>query len=171
MRTENLTTETRRRTFVFGEAALISTGLDSIVVAEMKFLRAQGVLDFRPALAPVEQNMTRAQTTFFLLLIVIALALPPATVAQNDGASLYKLHCVKCHGENGTAKTAAAQKMKVANLLSDEVQKQSDDQLFDSIARGTRHKEYPHAFKYRGLSDSQIRKLVAYIRELPKTTK
>jgi len=67
--------------------------------------------------------------------------------------------------------TRTAQKMKVANLRSDEVQKQSDNQLFDSIARGTRHKEYPHAFKYRGLSDSQIRKLVAYIRELPKTTK
>jgi mono/diheme cytochrome c family protein len=116
--------------------------------------------------------MTRAHTTVFLLpLIVIAPTFPPAAVAQNDGPSLYKLYCVKCHGDDGTAKTAAAQKMKVANLRSDEVQKRSDNELFDSISRGTRHKQYPHAFKYRGLSDSQIKTLVAYIRELPKTKK
>jgi mono/diheme cytochrome c family protein len=116
--------------------------------------------------------MTGAQTTFFvLLLIVFALALPPAAVAQDDGASLYKLHCAKCHGEDGTAKTAASQKIKVANLRSDEVQKQSDSEIFDSIAHGVRHKQYPHAFMHRGLTGAQIAKLVAFIRELPKTKK
>ena len=123
-----------------------------------------------PALA--EKNRRGSKTAFFvLLLIVTALALPSAAFAQNDGASLYKLHCAKCHGEDGAAKTAARQKMKVANLRSDEVQKQSDNELFASIAHGVGHKQYPHAFMHRGLTASQIGNLVAYIRELPKTKK
>jgi cytochrome c553 len=113
-----------------------------------------------------------ARITFVVfLLIVIAPARPSAAVAPDDGASLYKLHCARCHGEDGTAKTAVRQKMEVTNLRSAEVQKQSDDEIFDSIALGVRHKQYPHAYLYRGLAEAQIRKLVAYIRELPKTKK
>jgi cytochrome c553 len=106
-----------------------------------------------------------------LLLIGIAPALPSAAVAEDDGASLYKLHCARCHGEDGAAKTDVRQRMEVANLRSDEVQKRSDNELFDSIALGVRHKQYPHTYLYRGLAEAQIRKLVAYIRELPKTKK
>ena len=116
--------------------------------------------------------LSGAQAAFVVLpLIVIALGLPSVAFAQDDGASLYKLHCARCHGEDGAGKTAVRQKMEVTNLRSDEVQKQSDNEIYDSIALGVRHKQYPHTYLYRGMAEPEIRRVVAHIRELPKTKK
>jgi mono/diheme cytochrome c family protein len=114
--------------------------------------------------------MIAARSGIFVLIPLLAmLALPRAAVAQEDGASLYKQHCAKCHGDDGSGKTAATQRMKVVDLCSDEVQKQQDHEIFDSIAHGLRHKQYPHAFQHRGLTEAQITKLVGYLRDLPKS--
>lgn len=116
--------------------------------------------------------MTRIQATAFVLLpMAIALAQQSVTVVQNDRAALYAANCATCHGEDGAGKTAAGQKLKLANLRSDTVQKQSYKELFNSIANGLRHKQYPHAFAHRGLTTSQVEELVAHIRELAKTKK
>ena len=42
----------------------------------------------------------------------------------------------------------------------------SDADLYNSIAQGTQHKEYPHAFLHTGLTEEQIHGLVKYIRAL-----
>jgi hypothetical protein len=39
----------------------------------------------------------------------------------------------------------------------------SDADLCNSIAHGTQHKEYPHAFLHTGLTEEQIHGLVKYI--------
>jgi hypothetical protein len=56
-------------------------------------------------------------------------------------------------------------------LQSKPVQAMSDDELYESIAIGVRHKEYPHAYLNRGLMKEQIRDLVKYIRTLGKGSK
>jgi cytochrome c553 len=113
--------------------------------------------------------MNRATTVFFCIavLAITAILFLPLAMAQ-DGETLYINQCAKCHGNDGRGKTNAAQKMKVIDLRSEYVQKQSDDELFSSIAHGVHHKDYPHAFAHRGLSDMQIMKLVAHIRQFPK---
>ena len=40
--------------------------------------------------------------------------------------------------------------------------------MFQGIAFGNGHKEYPHAFARRGVTDKQIYELIAYIREMQK---
>ncbi len=42
----------------------------------------------------------------------------------------------------------------------------SDTDIYNSIAHGTQHKEYPHAFLHIGMTEQQIQGLVKYIRIL-----
>ncbi|MFB3915532.1 MAG: cytochrome c [Terriglobales bacterium] len=85
-------------------------------------------------------------------------------VAADTGTQIFDKHCAKCHGADGRAKTEAAIKMKVSNLRSGDVQGLSDAQLYDSVAYGKKHKQYPHAYLYKGLTERDIRAVVAHIR-------
>jgi hypothetical protein len=42
----------------------------------------------------------------------------------------------------------------------------SDRELYETIAKGTKHKEYQHAFLYTGLTEAEIYGIVKYIREM-----
>ena len=88
-----------------------------------------------------------------------------AVFAQDDrGTALFNKNCAPCHSSDGRAKTPAAKKMPVANLRSKDVQGLSDREMFDTIAYGTKHKEYPHAFLYHGLTEDDIHAIVRHIR-------
>ena len=85
--------------------------------------------------------------------------------AGAQGEDLFEAHCVSCHGKDGSG-TPAGKKVGVLDLRSPEVQSLSDQELFDGIAYGARHKKYPHGFARRGLTDQQITTLVSYVRTL-----
>ena len=59
-----------------------------------------------------------------------------------------------------------ASKLTVPDLRSKRIKDMSDTDLYNSIAQGTQHKEYPHAFLHTGLTEEQIQGLVKYIRSL-----
>lgn len=84
--------------------------------------------------------------------------------AQGDSASLYKAKCAVCHGPDGKGGTSMGKALKVRDLSSDDVQKQTDAQLTEIVANG---KGKMPAYKGK-LTDDQIKDLVAYIRELAK---
>ncbi len=90
-----------------------------------------------------------------LLIITIVAAAIPAMAAE-DGEALFKAKCAACHGADG-AKNAKA------NLTSADVQKKTDDELVTFI--GTNPK---HNFTKKGLTDDQIKALVAHIRTFKK---
>jgi mono/diheme cytochrome c family protein len=52
------------------------------------------------------------------LLLTALLAAAPA-VAEDGGASAWKQHCAKCHGDAGAADTPAAKAMKAPALVGD----------------------------------------------------
>ena len=53
-----------------------------------------------------------------------------------DAAATYKAKCASCHGADGSGNTPAGKGLKLRDLRSKEVQAQSDDQLFQVIAKG-----------------------------------
>ncbi len=100
----------------------------------------------------------------FIILLVLLLVI--GLRAQDEGAALFKANCARCHNGNGDGKTTAGERMKIPNLRSPEVQKLSDEQLFQTIGNGVQHKQYPHTFLSKGMKEGEIRKIVSHIRAL-----
>jgi cytochrome c6 len=113
-------------------------------------------------------KFTTSRSWFLIAGISVVLSLAfisaQAQTAPNDGAALYKTKCAMCHGPDGAGKTPVGQKLKVRDLRSPEVQKQSDSDLAHVIGQG---KDKMPAFG-KTLNDEQIKLLVAQIRELGK---
>jgi cytochrome c6 len=99
------------------------------------------------------------------LLFFAALLFVLATVARaDDAAALFKAKCAACHGPDGKGDTGAGKALKVRDLASDGVQKQTDAQLIDITTNG---KGKMPAYKGK-ITDDQIKQLVGYIRDLAK---
>ncbi len=101
-----------------------------------------------------------------ICLFVALLAGPSIAGTDAAGAAIFRARCGKCHGEDGHGKSQAEIKMKVLDLRSKSVQSLSDSELYETIAYGAKHREYPHAFLYTGLTKPQIESIVAFIRTL-----
>jgi cytochrome c6 len=105
------------------------------------------------------------KTTFGALLVVLAITFTFSTrTFAADAAADYKAKCALCHGAEGKGDTAMGKTMKVKDLASDDVQKQSDADLTTIITKGK--KPMPG---YEGkLTPEQIAGIVKYIRALKK---
>jgi len=99
----------------------------------------------------------------FLVVLVLALIFSTCAFAQS-GADTYKAKCAMCHGANGAGDTVMGKNLKLRDLGSADVQKQSDDELATIIGKG---KNKMPAFDGK-LTKDQINDLVKYIRTLKK---
>jgi mono/diheme cytochrome c family protein len=105
---------------------------------------------------------------FGLLTMLLAVLPWPASAGKSPPASgdntagNFKHRCSSCHGVNGAADTSLGRTLKAADLLSPEVQKQSDAQIAQVISDG--RKNMPSFSD--SLTQDQIRALVAHIRKL-----
>ncbi len=85
--------------------------------------------------------------------------------AQAEGAdATYKAKCAGCHGPDGKGETAMGKTLKLRNLASADVQKQSDDELTTIITAG---KNKMPAYG-KSLSADQVKALVGFVRSLKK---
>ncbi|HEV8434961.1 MAG TPA: cytochrome c [Thermoanaerobaculia bacterium] len=105
----------------------------------------------------------KIRTIVFLTALALVLALP-AMAAGPDGAAIYKAKCSACHGVDGSGQTPVGKSMKIRDLRSAEVQKQTDIQLTDIIAGG-KGKMQGYG---KTLSTADIQALIAHIRTLKK---
>jgi cytochrome c553 len=111
------------------------------------------------------QSATTCPRAFKLSLIAIASSVLFCGSSFADMVpDAYKSRCAACHGAHGTGDTMIGNNLKIRNLAADEVQKQSDDELFNIISKGRNRMP---AFD-RKLSADQIRELVKHIRSLKK---
>jgi cytochrome c6 len=99
-----------------------------------------------------------------LFLAGVLLLVSPPLRAQGDGAATYKAKCAVCHGADGSGDTAMGKSMKLRDLRSEDVQKQTDAQLIEITANG---KAKMPAYKGK-LTDDQIKQVVAAIRDMAK---
>lgn len=100
----------------------------------------------------------RTRTTLTLAAMTLVLALP---LAAADGPTLYK-PCAVCHAANGSGDSPAGKAMKVRDLRSAEVQKQTDIELTKVISGG---KGKMPAYGKK-MSTADIEAVIAYIRTL-----
>jgi len=90
------------------------------------------------------------------------LGLPTAAQAPSDAARIYKANCVLCHSADGSGGNPTGKALNAKDLRSEDVQKQSDAELAEVIAKG-RGKMPAFGAK---LKPDDVTKLVAYIRGL-----
>ena len=104
------------------------------------------------------------KSIFRTLTVVLAVAFACSTWAFADAGADYKAKCASCHGADGKGDTAVGKSMRVQDLGSADVQKQSDADLAGIISKGK--KPMPG---YEGkLTKDQIDGLVKYVRSLKK---
>lgn len=84
------------------------------------------------------------------------------SASASSGSDTYHAKCAMCHGPDGAGNTPVGQRMKIRNLRSPEVQKQTDDELAAIITNG----KPPMPGYGKTLSPADIRELVAYIRSI-----
>jgi cytochrome c6 len=90
-------------------------------------------------------------------------ALSTSAVQAQDAAATYKAKCAMCHGADGKG-SAMGQKMGTHDFTSADVQKETDAQLTEIIAKGKgKMPKYEEKLK-----DPEIKDLVTYIRTLGK---
>ena len=87
-----------------------------------------------------------------------------AGMSQDDAAKIYKAKCAMCHSADGSGNSPMGKTLKIRDLRSPDVQKQSDAQLSEIISKG---KGKMPGFE-KSLSKEQIGELVGYLRELAK---
>ena len=94
--------------------------------------------------------------------LVIAFLVIPAALFADDAAAIYKSKCATCHGPDGAGQTAAGKSMKVRDLRSADVQKQTDAELEKVISDG---KGKMPAYKGK-VTEGDIDNLVKWIRSI-----
>jgi cytochrome c6 len=98
-----------------------------------------------------------------LAVLTLALVFSAYSFAEG-GADTFKAKCAACHGANGAGDTTMGKNLKIRDLGSADVQKQSDADLNGVITKGKA--KMPG---YDGkLTKDQISDLVKYIRTLKK---
>ena len=117
----------------------------------------------RLSIKELKKVVVGAFTFSILALTILFQASSQAAITPaGDGAATYKAKCIACHGADGSGNTTTGKTLKVRDLRSAEVQKQSDDQLFNIVAKG---KEKMPGYE-KTLGADKCKELVAYVRHL-----
>ena len=104
----------------------------------------------------------KVKTISIAILALFCLALGSALAAEPSAT--YKAKCAACHGADGTGSTPMGKKLAVKSLQSPDVQKLTDDELSEKIAKG---KGKMPAFEKK-LNADEIKSIVAFIRTFAK---
>jgi mono/diheme cytochrome c family protein len=102
----------------------------------------------------------KTRTLGIVATLLLVMAIP--AFAAPDGAALYKTKCASCHGADGSGQTPVGKNMKLRDLRSAEVQKQTDLELTKVISGG-KGKMPPFG---KSLSTGDISALISHLRTL-----
>jgi len=105
-----------------------------------------------------------------LIALIAVLAIPAISVTAADAKATYDKDCAKCHGADGKGGTKMGQKLGAKDYTDTKVQADlKDDAAFKAIKEGLKDKDGKVLMKpAEGMSDEDIKGLVAYMRKFKK---
>ena len=103
-------------------------------------------------------------------LLVLFAATAAASAFAADAATLWKNHCADCHGMDGRGDTKKGQKLYISDLTDAELQaKFTDDEAAKAIKSGLKDAKGKVIMEaVQGVSDADVKALVAHVRSLKK---
>lgn len=104
------------------------------------------------------------------MLTVAIMAVSALAAKAADGKALYEKDCAKCHGADGKGDTKMGKKSGAKDYTDPKVQEElKDDAAIKAIKEGYKDKEGKVVMKpAEGLSDDDVKALVAYMRTFKK---
>ena len=104
------------------------------------------------------------------VLTVVAGLLCSATAFAADVAANWENHCASCHGADGRGETKMGRKLKIKDLTDAAYQaKFSDEDATKAVKEGIKDEKGKTQMKpIEGLSDDEIKALIAHVRSLKK---
>ena len=105
-----------------------------------------------------------------IALSIAAMMVAAWSVRAEDAKALYESNCAKCHGSDGKGQTKMGQKLGARDYTDPKVQDAlKDDAATKAIKEGLKADDGKTLMKpAEGLSDSDIKGLVAYMRSFKK---
>jgi mono/diheme cytochrome c family protein len=97
-----------------------------------------------------------------ITIAALSFAISIPAFAASDGAALYKTKCSTCHGPDGSGQTTMGKNLKLRDLRSAEVQKQTDIEL-TKIISGGKGKMPPYG---KQLSTADVEAIIGFIRTI-----
>lgn len=102
-------------------------------------------------------------------LVIALLAIPTLSVCAADAKANYEKDCAKCHGADGKGETKMGKKQGVKDYTDAKVQAElKDEAAFKAIKEGYKKDGKEVMKPSEGLSDDEIKGLVAYMRKFKK---
>src|SRR5678809_831427 len=105
-----------------------------------------------------------------LIALIAVLAIQAVSANAADAKATYDKDCAKCHGADGKGGTKMGQKLGAKDYTDAKVQADlKDDAAFKAIKEGLKDKDGKVLMKpAEGMSDEDIKGLVAYMRKFKK---
>jgi len=102
-------------------------------------------------------------------LVIALLAIPTLSVCAADAKANYEKDCAKCHGADGKGETKMGKKQGAKDYTDAKVQAElKDEAAFKAIKEGYKKDGKEVMKPSEGLSDDEIKGLVAYMRKFKK---
>ena len=103
-------------------------------------------------------------------LSIAIMAVSALSASAADAKATYEKDCAKCHGKDGKGQTITGKKQGAKDYTDAKVQAElKDEAAFKAIKEGYKNKDGKEVMKpSEGLSDDEIKGLVAYMRKFKK---
>lgn len=104
-----------------------------------------------------------------LLLSLTVLAAAALSAQAADAKANYEKDCLKCHGADGKGNTKMGKKLGAKDYTDPKFQETlKDEKMFKAIKEGLKEGDTTKMKPAEGLTDADIKALVAYMRDFKK---
>jgi cytochrome c553 len=104
-----------------------------------------------------------------ILILTVGLLAGGLVAVAADAKAVFEKDCAKCHGADGKGNTKMGQKLGAKDYTDAKVQAEmKDEKAFKAVKEGLKEKDKTLMKPAEGLTDQEIKDLVAYMRKFKK---